>query len=54
MNSSAITTIKWLHGYENLFMVAFHDGSVMLFDKDKEDEPFHPEETFERGNYKNT
>lgn len=44
MNSSAITTIKWLHGYENLFMAAFQDGSVMLFDKDKEDEPFHPDD----------
>lgn len=34
--------IKWLQGYENLFMAAFQDGSIMLFDKEKEDEPFHP------------
>lgn len=26
-------------------MAAFHDGSIMLFDKDKEDEPFHPTST---------
>ncbi|KAI8881923.1 WD40 repeat-like protein [Backusella circina FSU 941] len=42
MNSSAITMIKWLPGYESLFMAAFQDGSVMLFDKEKEDEHFHP------------
>ncbi|CAO3621105.1 unnamed protein product [Mucor hiemalis] len=42
MNSSPITMIKWLQGYENLFMAAFQDGTIMLFDKEKEDEPFHP------------
>jgi hypothetical protein len=42
MNSSPITMIKWLQGYENLFMAAFQDGTVMLFDKEKEDEAFHP------------
>jgi hypothetical protein len=42
MNSSPITMIKWLQGYENLFMAAFQDGSVMLFDKEKEDEAFYP------------
>lgn len=42
MNSSPITMIKWLQGYENLFMAAFQDGSIMLFDKEKEDEAFHP------------
>ncbi|KAI8379512.1 WD40-repeat-containing domain protein [Radiomyces spectabilis] len=42
MNSSQITMIRWLQGSENLFMAAFQDGSVMIFDKEKEDEPFHP------------
>ncbi|KAL0137587.1 catabolite repression protein creC [Mucor lusitanicus] len=42
MNSSPITMIKWLQGYENLFMAAFQDGTLMLFDKEKEDEAFHP------------
>jgi hypothetical protein len=42
MNSSPITMIKWLQGYENLFMAAFQDGTLMVFDKEKEDEPFHP------------
>ncbi|KAG1470567.1 hypothetical protein G6F56_002608 [Rhizopus delemar] len=43
MNSSLITMIKWLPGHENLFMASFQDGSIMLFDKDKEDEVFHPD-----------
>ncbi|KAI8976787.1 WD40-repeat-containing domain protein [Pilobolus umbonatus] len=42
INSSPITMIKWLQGYENLFMASFQDGTVIIFDKDKEDEPFHP------------
>lgn len=42
MNGSAVTMIRWLQGSENLFLVAFEDGSMMVFDKDKEDEPFHP------------
>lgn len=42
MNRSEITMIKWLQGSESLFMAAFADGSIMVFDKDKEDEAFHP------------
>ncbi|CAO3644822.1 unnamed protein product [Cunninghamella echinulata] len=42
MNSSPITMIRWLQGSENLFMAAFQDGSIMLFDKEKEDELFNP------------
>ncbi|KAI9305818.1 WD40-repeat-containing domain protein [Cunninghamella echinulata] len=42
MNSSSITMIRWLQGSENLFMAAFQDGSIMLFDKEKEDELFNP------------
>ncbi|OBZ84475.1 hypothetical protein A0J61_07472, partial [Choanephora cucurbitarum] len=40
MNSSPITMIKWLQGQENLFMAAFQNGMIMIFDKDKEDEFF--------------
>lgn len=43
MNSTSITMIKWLQGYDNLFMASFQDGSIMIFDKDKEDELFHPD-----------
>ncbi|KAG1466019.1 hypothetical protein G6F46_001109 [Rhizopus delemar] len=43
MNSSPITMIKWLPGHESIFMASFQDGSIMLFDKDKEDEVFHPD-----------
>ncbi|ORX57455.1 WD40 repeat-like protein [Hesseltinella vesiculosa] len=41
INSSGITMIRWLQGSENLVMAAFQDGTVILFDKDKEDGPFH-------------
>ncbi|KAI8070410.1 WD40-repeat-containing domain protein [Gongronella butleri] len=37
MNASEITMIRWIQGSENLVMAAFQDGSVMVFDKDKED-----------------
>ncbi|CAO3597832.1 unnamed protein product [Absidia cylindrospora] len=43
MNASSITMIRWLQGSENLVMAAFNDGSLMIFDKEKEDEPFHPD-----------
>ncbi|KAI9013747.1 WD40-repeat-containing domain protein [Phycomyces nitens] len=42
MNSSSITMIRWLQGSESVFMAAFQDGSIMLFDKEKEDEHFDP------------
>ncbi|CAO3642589.1 unnamed protein product [Cunninghamella blakesleeana] len=42
MNSSSITMIRWIQGSENLFMAAFQDGSIMIFDKEKEDELFNP------------
>lgn len=54
MNSSPITMIKWLQGYENLFMAAFQDGTVMLFDKEKEDETFHPGDEHRRPTLKKT
>ncbi|KAG0174758.1 hypothetical protein DFQ30_002951 [Apophysomyces sp. BC1015] len=46
MNSSAVSMIKWLQGSENLFMAAFKDGSIMIFDKEKDDDAFHPDDSF--------
>ncbi|KAI8096601.1 WD40-repeat-containing domain protein [Halteromyces radiatus] len=43
MNSSSITMIRWLQGSENLLMAAFQDGSIMIFDKEKEDDAFRPD-----------
>ncbi|KAI7869464.1 WD40-repeat-containing domain protein, partial [Spinellus fusiger] len=45
MNASSITMIRWLQGSENLFMAAFQDGSIMLFDKEKEDDYFISEKS---------
>lgn len=35
-----MTTIKWLPGSESQFMVAFQDGSIVMMDKDKDDNAF--------------
>jgi hypothetical protein len=32
--------IKWLPGSESQFMVAFQDGSIVMMDKDKDDNAF--------------
>ncbi|KAJ3073592.1 hypothetical protein HDU98_001187 [Podochytrium sp. JEL0797] len=37
ITKAAVTCIKWMPGSENLFIVGFADGSVMIFDKDRED-----------------
>jgi WD40 repeat protein len=39
VNASAVTAIQWMPGSENLFMVAFKDGSMAVFDRDKDDQP---------------
>ena len=38
--NSSVTCIKWYPGSENLFMVGFDDGSVVSFDKDKDEVVF--------------
>ncbi|KAK3822294.1 MAG: WD40-repeat-containing domain protein [Linnemannia elongata] len=40
IKDSAVTTIKWLPGSESQFMVAFQDGSIVMMDKDKDDNAF--------------
>jgi catabolite repression protein CreC len=44
INSSAVTTIKWVPGSENLFLAAHMDGMLIVYDKEKEDAPFVSEE----------
>lgn len=39
-----MTEIKWLPGSENLFLAAHNDGSLVVYDKEKEDAPFVSEE----------
>lgn len=37
---SAVTDIKWIPGSENLFMSAHADGTICIFDKEREDRQF--------------
>lgn len=44
INSTPVAEITWIPGSENLFMAAHMDGSLVVYDKEKEDAPFNPEE----------
>ena len=37
---SPVTDIKWLPESESLFMAAHQDGSMIVYDRDKEDAAF--------------
>ena len=45
INNSPVTHIRWIPGSENLFLASHRDGSLVVYDKEKEDAPFVPEET---------
>ncbi|CZT22939.1 related to WD40 repeat protein CreC [Ramularia collo-cygni] len=45
INSSPISHILWLPNKENLFIAAHHDGTLVVYDKEKEDADFVPENT---------
>jgi WD40 repeat protein len=36
--------IKWMPGSENLFLVGHDDGTLVVYDKEKEDAAFAPDE----------
>ncbi|KAG0305393.1 hypothetical protein BGZ98_004195 [Dissophora globulifera] len=40
VKDSAVTMIKWMPGSESQFMVAFHDGSILIMDKERDDSAF--------------
>ena len=44
INSAPVSKIKWIPGSENYFLAAHTDGSLIVYDKEKEDAPFVPEE----------
>ncbi|CDS07614.1 hypothetical protein LRAMOSA01563 [Lichtheimia ramosa] len=54
MSSASVTMIRWLPGSENIFMASFSDGVIIMFDKDREDEPFHPGDGMMTGFSSNT
>ncbi|PGH00998.1 hypothetical protein AJ80_09073 [Polytolypa hystricis UAMH7299] len=44
INNSFVNHIKWIPGSENLFLASHADGTLVVYDKEKEDAPFAPEE----------
>ncbi|CAO1597151.1 MAG: hypothetical protein LQ349_000578 [Xanthoria aureola] len=45
INPSPIYQIKWLPGSENLFLAAHMDGTLIVYDKERDDAAFVPEES---------
>ena len=44
IRNSAVQSVLWIPNKEHLFLAAFRDGTIIAFDKDKEDAPFTPED----------
>lgn len=44
INAAAVASIRWLPNKENLFLAAHSDGTLVVYDKEKEDAEFVPEE----------
>ncbi|CAM0140575.1 hypothetical protein VKS41_006595 [Umbelopsis sp. WA50703] len=42
LNSTGVTMIKWLPGSESMFMAAYQDGSILIMDKERDDQAFTP------------
>lgn len=47
INATPVSEIKWIPGSENLFMASHFDGSLIVYDKEKEDAAFLPDEKSE-------
>ncbi|KAI1079927.1 WD40-repeat-containing domain protein [Whalleya microplaca] len=44
INKTPVSQIRWIPGAENLFLAAHMDGSLVVYDKEKEDATFSSEE----------
>jgi catabolite repression protein CreC len=44
INSTPVSEIRWIPGSETLFLAAHMDGSLVVYDKEKEDALFSAEE----------
>ncbi|TAQ87505.1 hypothetical protein B7494_g4160 [Chlorociboria aeruginascens] len=44
INSTPVSEIRWIPGSETLFLAAHMDGSLVVYDKEKDDAAFLPEE----------
>lgn len=49
INKTPVSKIKWIPGSENHFVAAHKDGSLVVYDKEKEDAPFVPDEVVDEG-----
>ncbi|KAI0459086.1 WD40-repeat-containing domain protein [Xylaria acuta] len=54
INKTPVSQIRWIPGAENLFLAAHMDGSLVVYDKEKEDAVFNPEEEEIQPNGENT
>ncbi|KAL8949626.1 MAG: hypothetical protein Q9183_007588, partial [Haloplaca sp. 2 TL-2023] len=45
INPSPVHQIRWLPGSENLFLAAHGDGTLIVYDKERDDAAFVPEES---------
>lgn len=45
INASPVSEIKWIPGSESLFLAAHTDGSLVVYDKEKDDVLFVPEDS---------
>ncbi|ODA75862.1 hypothetical protein RJ55_08503 [Drechmeria coniospora] len=43
INNTPVAEMQWIPGSENLFLAAHMDGSLVVYDKERDDAPFHPE-----------
>ncbi|KAI1827247.1 catabolite repression protein creC [Xylaria intraflava] len=53
-NKTPVSQIRWIPGAENLFLAAHMDGSLVVYDKEKEDATFSPEDAEIETNGENT
>ena len=44
INSSPVSDIRWIPGSDNLFLASHMDGTLIVYDKDRDDATFVPEE----------
>lgn len=45
INVSPVSDVKWIPGSENLFLASHHDGTLIVYDKERDDAAFVAEET---------
>ncbi|KAJ9133084.1 WD40 repeat-like protein [Pleurostoma richardsiae] len=50
INGTPVSEIKWIPGSENLFLAAHMDGSLVVYDKEKEDTAFAPADEHSKEN----